>query len=60
MIQVISASDALREMQEEEEEGLIEEEAEELASLITNKTVTLGMHFKMAKNSNKFMPIFLI
>jgi uncharacterized protein YdgA (DUF945 family) len=36
---VIGAADQLRLMQEQEEEGLIEEEAEELARLVMDKTV---------------------
>jgi uncharacterized protein YdgA (DUF945 family) len=38
-LQVIGAADQLRLMQEQEEEGLIEEEAEELARLVMDKTV---------------------
>jgi hypothetical protein len=38
-MQVIGAADQLRLMQEQEEEGLIEEEAEELARLVMDKTV---------------------
>lgn len=39
---VIGAADQLRLMQEQEEEGLIEEEAEELARLVMDKTVQLA------------------